>query len=161
MVLAFYYTYGVYIGDDRKGGASQVDSCIFTWEPDNESFLTLNACINSVTELKPMKIPLDITSIDSVAIFSNEIKQTRLLTEKQIKEFVTDWNNSTTRGYSEKSFDSAFLYFPGYQYKLTVFSKETERPFYGYNYLILDSSNWEYEMSKAGKLNYFHSYWEK
>lgn len=161
MVLAFYYTYDVYIGDDRKGSVSQVDSCIFTWQANNESFLTLNACDNSIKELKPGKISLDARSIDSVTILSNEFKQTQLLTEKQIEVFANDWNNSRTRGYSNEPFDSAFFVFPAYQYKLTVFSKGTERPFYGYNYLILDSSNWEFEMSKTGKLNYFHSYWKK
>ena len=75
--------------------------------------------------------------------------------------FVKDWNNSKTRGYSEKPFDSAFFVFPAYQYRLTVFSKGVGRPFYGYNYLILDSSNWKYEMSKNGDLKYIHNYWKK
>jgi hypothetical protein len=161
MVLAFYYTYDVYIGNDRKTGVSQVDSCIFTWQADNESFLTLNACDNSIQELKPNKISLDSKSIDSVIIFSSEFKQTQLMTKQQIEAFANDWNNSKTRGYSDEPFDSSFFIFPSYQYKLTVFSKGTKRPFYGYNYLILDSSNWEFEMSKTGKLDYFHSYWKK
>src|SRR5436190_7641037 len=71
MVLAFYYDYDVYVDDKRKGGASQIDSCIFTWEADNESFLTLNVCDNSVQELKPHKTSLDSKSIDSVTVFSN------------------------------------------------------------------------------------------
>lgn len=161
MVLAYYYTYDVYASNNIKGVASQKDSCIFIWQADNESYLTLNACDNSIKELKPNKLSLDVMSIDSITIFSNELKQTQLLTEKQIKLFVNDWNKSKTRGYSVRSFDSAFLVFPAYQYKLTVFSRGAERPFYGYNYLILDSSNWEYEMSNADKLNYFHSFWKK
>lgn len=161
MVLAFYYTYDVYSGDDRKGAVSQIDSCIFTWQADNESFLTLNACQNSIKEVKPNKMFLNTKSIDSVTIFSNEFKQTKFLTEKQIEAFANDWNNSKTRGYSEKPFDSAFLVFPAYQYKFTVFSKGIKRPFYGYNYLILDSTNWEFEMSKTSEFNYFHNYWKK
>ncbi len=161
MVLAFYYDYDIYMSDERKGSVSQIDSCVFTWQVDNESFLTLNACDNSIKELKPIKISLDTKSIDSVIIFSNEFKQTQLLTEKQIEAFANDWNNSKTRGYSEKPFDSAFFVFPAYQYRLTIFSNGVKRPFYGYNYLILDSTNWEFEMSKAGKLSYFHNYWKK
>ena len=162
MVLAFHYEYDVYAGDKRKGsGATQVDNCIFTWQADNESFLTLNACNNSIQEFKPRKISLDTKSIDSVTMFSNEFKQTQVWTATLIETFANDWNNSKTRGYSENPFDSAFFVFPAYQYKLTVFSKGVRRAFYGYNYLILDSSNWEFEMSKKGELSYFHNYWKK
>lgn len=162
LVLSFYYEYDVYIGDKRKGSmASQVDSCIFTWQAGNESFLTLNACNNSIQERKPHKIHLNAKSIDSVIIFSNQLKKVQLLTGTQIEKFVKDWNDSKTRGYSSEPFDSAFTFFPAYQYRLTVFSKGANRSFYGYNYFILDSSNWEFEMSRTGELEYFHSYWKK
>ena len=161
LVLAFYYSYDIYRGDERKGTVSQVDSCTFTWQADNERFLTLNVCDNSIKELKSLKIPLDTKSIDSMTIFSDEFKQTQLLTRTQIETFAQDWNNSKVRSYSHKSFDSAFFVFPAYQYKLTVFSKGIERPFYGYNYLILDSSNWEFEMSRKHDLKYVHRYWKK
>ena len=162
LVLAFHYEYDVYIDDKRKGsGASQVDSCTFTWQADNESFMTLNTCNNTIQELKPNKFPLDLKTIDSVTIYSKELNKTQLMTSTQIGKFVNDWNNSKARGYSDKPFDSSFSIFPAYQYKLTVFSKEIKRPFYGYNYLILDSSNWKFEMSKIGELDYFHGYWKK
>lgn len=162
LVLAFHHRYTVYIGNKSMGsGASQVDSCIFTWQAGNESFLTFNICENRIQELKPRKISLDTKSIDSVTIFSNELNKTQLLTPAQTAKFVKDWNNSKTRGYSGEPSDSAFSVFPALQYKLTVFSKEDKRHFYGYNYLILDSSNWKYEMSKAGDLEYFHNYWKK
>lgn len=161
LVLAHYYTYDIYLNDQRKGNVTQVDSCQFTWKADNERFLTLNACDNSINEIRPKKIYLDSKSIDSVTIFSNEYKQTQLLTRTQIETFVQDWNNSKTRGYLNEPFDSAFYRFPAYQYRLTVFSKGATRPFYGYNYLILDSSNWEYEMNKVHDLKYIHKYWKK
>ena len=155
-----YYPITVYVGDNPKGNAaSQVDSCIFTWQADNESFLTLNVCGDTIQELNPRKVLLDTKIIDSVQLLSNDSRKTQLLTSKEIEKFVTDWNNSKTRGYSDKPFDSAFSFFPAYQYKLTVFSKGSKRPFYGYNYLILDSSNWEFEMSKTGELDYFNNYW--
>jgi hypothetical protein len=162
LVLAFHYKYEVYVGDKRNGvEATQVDSCIFTWQAESESFLTLNVCDNFVQELKPHKISLDAKHIDSVIIFSNESKRTKALSAKQIEEFADDWNESEARRYSGKPFDSAFFDFPAYQYKLTVFSKGMHRPFCGYNYLILDNTNWEFEMSKTGELNYFHNYWKK
>jgi hypothetical protein len=100
LVLAFSYTYDVFVGNERKGSsASQVDSCIFTWEADNESFMTLNVCENSIKELKPHKIPLDGKTIDSITIFSRELNETQLLTSSQKEKFIKDWNNSKTRGY--------------------------------------------------------------
>ena len=162
LVLAFYFTYEVYADDKRKGNAAlQADSCNFTWQADNESFLTLNVCNNSIQELKPNKVPLDRNTIDSVTIFSNEFKRSKTLTNSQIDKFEKDWDNSETRGYSEEPFDSAFSFSPAYQYKLTVFSKGQQQIFYGYNYIILDSSNWKFEMSENSKLNYFHNYWKK
>jgi hypothetical protein len=158
-----YYPISVYIDDkEQLGNASQIDSCTFTWQADNESYLTFNICVGTTQERKPNKIPLDRKTIDSVTIYSNEFKQTQLLTNTQIEYFVADWNNSKTRGYyPEEPFDSAFSVFPAYQFRLTVFSKGKERPFYAYNYILLDSSNWKYEMSKIGDLNYIHNYWRK
>ena len=162
LVLAFHYEYDVYINDKIKSsGVTQVDSCIFTWQAGNESFLTLNTCDNTIQELKPNKFSLDTKIIDSVTIFSKELNKTQLMTKTQIEKLVKDWNNSKTRGYSDRPFDSSFSVFPAYQYRLIVFSKGTERPFYGYNYLILDTSNWKYEMDKTGDLKYFHNYWKK
>lgn len=162
LVLANYFTYSVYVGDKEKGSAaSQVDSCRFTWQADHESFITLNVCANTIQQLTPNKITLDLKAIDSVTIYSKELNRTQELSRSEIEKIVHDWNNSRTRGYSDNPFDSAFSVFPAYQYKLTVFSKGDERNFYGYNYLILDSSNWEYEMSKSGNLDYFHNFWIK
>ena len=158
-----YYPISVYIGDKKQlGNASHPDSCIFTWQADNESYLTFNVCDNSIQERKPNKITLDTKTIDSVTIYSNEFKQTQLLTNTQIEKFVMDWNDSKTRGYyPDEPFDSAFSVFPAYQFRVTVFSKGKERPFFAYNYVILDSSNWKYEMSKNGDLKYIHNYWKK
>lgn len=162
MVLAHYFRYDVSIDSKTSGtSASRIDSCIFTWQANNESFLTLNVCDNTIKEMKPNKVSLDPKLIDSVTIFSRELNQRQLLTKKQIEKLSEDWNNSKARGYSDKPFDSAFLVSPAYQYRLTVFSKGTGRPFYGYNYVILDSSNWNFEMSKPGELEYFHKFWKK
>jgi hypothetical protein len=162
LVLKHYFRYELSIDNKINGtSASNVDSCVFTSQADNETFLILNVCNKSIKELKSYKIPLDAKSIDSVTMFSKESSQTQLLTREQIEKLVKDWNNSKTRGYSDEPFDSAFSAFPSYQYRLTVFSKGSNRPFYGYNYLMLDSSNWKYEMSKKGELSYFDNYWKE
>ena len=157
-----YYPISVFVGDKKLGNASHPDSCIFTWQADPESYLTFNVCDNSIQESKPQKRLIDKTNIDSVTIYSNEFKQTQSLTNSEIEKFVTDWNKSKTRGYyPDEPFDSAFSVFPAYQYRLTVFSKGEERQFYAYNYVILDNSNWKYEMSRTDDLKYIHNYWKK
>ncbi len=160
LVLAFYYTYNIYDGEKKLGNVSSIDSCVFTWQAENERFVTLNTCENSFMEIVPNKILLDKNLIDSVTMYSDELKQAKRLTTKQIEKFVKDWNESKTRGYSQEPFDSSFYRLYPYQYRLTIFSKGKQRPFYCYNYLILDSSNWEYEMSKNSDLKYFHKYWK-
>ncbi|HEX6179740.1 MAG TPA: hypothetical protein VFZ47_00765 [Chitinophagaceae bacterium] len=161
MVLAFYYEYAVFIGDQRKGTArAKADTCLISMHAFDES-VTFNICDNTVQALKPNKIPLDVQSIDSITIYSKALNEKKLLTNMQVTQLAEDWNKSKPRGYSDSPFDSAFYEFPAYQYKLIVFSKGKQRPFYGYNGVILDSSNWKYEMEKTDYLNYFHSYWKK
>lgn len=157
-----YYPIDIYVDKATKARSGfQVDSCTFNYQVDNESFLILNVCTQVIQELKPKKVLLDIRTIDSISILSGALGKTKLLRLTQINELVKDWNNSKTRGYSDKPFDSAFSDYPAYQYKLTVFSGENRRSFYAYNYVILDSSNWKFEMSKTGELKYFHNYWQK
>jgi len=162
LVLSHSISYSVYVDNEIKGSAaSKLDSCKFNWQADNEQFITFNVCKNKISVIKPNKIFLNQKSIDSISIFSNSNNQAQRFTSEQINIFVNDWNNSKTRGYSTKPFDSAFSFFPSYQYKLTIFSKGQEKTFYGYNFLILDSSNWKYEMSKPNNIDYFHKYWKK
>ncbi len=162
MVAANYIKYSVYLDNERKGNsASKKDNCTFTWQAENNRFLTLNICENRVSEIKPTKKLLEFKKVDSILIYSNTIRQVKRLTSEQIQKFTSDWNKSKIRGYSEKQFDSAFHFHPAYQYKLTLFSESKKTEFYGYNYLILDSSNWKYEMSEFGDLEYFNGYWNE
>lgn len=161
LVQAHYYEYDIYIGQRKVGRASQVDSCIFTRQAEYERYFTFDVCEKTVQELKPNKISLDAKDVDSVTIFSRELNQQQLLNKNQIEKLAQDWASSIVRGYSNESFDSAFSNFPAYQYKLTVFAGDSRRHFYGYNYIILDESNWKYEMSKIGDLSYFNNYWKK
>ena len=162
MVAANYIEYSVYLDNERKGSsASKKDSCTFTWQAENDRFLTLDICNNRIFEKRPNKISLDFKTIDSILIYSNEKKELKKLTSEKIKKFISDWNKSQIRGYSERQFDSAFYFYPAYQYKLILFSESKKTEFYGYNYLILDNSNWKYEMSEFGDLEYFNRYWNE
>lgn len=161
LVLAHYYTYDIYRNGQRKGNVKQIDSCIFTWQASRDSYLTLSVCNNTINEIKPTKNTLTLNSIDSMTIFSNEHNKVKRLTNRQIETFVKDWNNSVVRNYSDVSLDSVFSIFPAYQYRLTVFTNRTEQKFYGYNYLILDNSKWQYEINRDKKLDYFHNYWRQ
>lgn len=161
-VLNHYFRYTISTdGKTSKTDASRTDSCIFTWQADNETRLTLNVCDNTIRALKANKVPLELKSIDSVTMFSRESGQTQLLTSKQIEKLAEDWNTSKARGYSEEPLDSAFSVHPPYQYRMIVFLKGSSRTFYGYNYVILDSSNWKFEMSNTQNLQYFHNYWKR
>lgn len=157
-VLAHYYTYEIYLNDQRKGNLEQIDSCIFGWQASNESYLMLNICDKTTNEIKPTKRTLKLNLIDSVTIFSNELNEQRTLSNRQIESFVKDWNKSKVRNYENISLDSVFTTLPAYQYKVTVFESETETHFFGYNYLILDNSKWLYIMNKDEKLDYFDNY---
>ncbi len=161
LVLAHYFTYDIYRNDQRKGNVKQIDSCKFTWQANRDSYLIMNVCNNTINQIKPIKKSLTINSIDSMTIYSNEHNKAKRLRNRQIETFVKDWNNSAVRNYSDISIDSVFSIFHAYQYKLTVFSNKTEQQFFGYNYLILDNSKWQYEMSENKNLNYFHSYWNQ
>jgi|GEM_PF-3520134 len=161
LVLAYYYSYDIYEDNQKKGNVTQIDSCTFGWQATNEKYLMLDICNKSTKEITPTKKILKINTIDSITIFSNEHNEIKRLSKRQIENFVNDWNNSKVRNYEEISLDSVFSRFPAYQYKLTVFESGTERHFFGYNYLILDTSKWQYVMNKNQKLDYFHSYWRQ
>lgn len=162
LVLAYYYSYDIYNkGRQEKGRLEQIDSCTFGWQATNEKYLILNICDKKTNEINPTKKILELNFIDSITIFSNEHNELKRFTNNQIETFVNDWNNSKVRNYENISLDSVFSRFPAYQYKLTVFENGTERHFFGYNYLILDTSKWQYIMNKKQKLDYFHSYWSK
>jgi hypothetical protein len=161
LVLAHYYSYDIYRNDQRKGNLEKIDSCKFGWQSSNESYLILNICDKTTNEIKPTKSNLTLNLIDSVTIFSNELNEQKSLSNRQIESFVKDWNKSIVRNYKNISLDSVFSTFPAYQYKVTVFESETERHFFGYNYLVLDTSKWLYIMNKDKNLNYFHSYWNQ
>tara|TARA_R110002072_G_C7719764_1_gene514791 strand:+ start:60 stop:674 length:615 start_codon:yes stop_codon:yes gene_type:complete len=160
MVAANYFKYSVFVDNEIKGSsATKIDSCTFTWQAENDRFLTLDICNNQVFEKRPNKIGLDFKMVDSILIYSNSKSELKKLTPEQIRKFTADWNKSQTRGYSEKPFDSAFYFYPAYQYKLTLFSESNKKEFYGYNYLILDKNNWKYEMDENENLEYFNEYW--
>ncbi len=155
-----YYPFSVYNGKRHLGGNGfQKDSCTITIQPEDDLYMVFNICSNSFSEIKPEKKEIDIKEVDSITMFSNQLKQTKPLSAKQIERFVRDWNNSRASDYRDKHLDSIF--FPNYQYKLIVHLRNGQREFLGFNYLINDRTQWTYFISKNEDTNYFNKLWTK
>ncbi len=161
LVLAFYYNYKIYESDKLQGSGSLIDSCKIGWQINNENYMIFNLCDEKIRKITSKKIELKYKEIDSVIIKSNHLNQEQKLSDQKIKKFIDNWKKSKPRDYSIKPFDSAFTTFPAYQYKFTVFSKTQKHEFFGYNYILLDESNWKYIMDKNEKLDYLQQYWNK
>jgi hypothetical protein len=160
LVLAYYFAHDVYKDGKIIGSAySNNDSCKYFCQETDERLLIFDICSNSVTLLSPSKEKINKSWVDSITIFSNKEKEIKHFTKYQVEKFVDDWNRSKPRGYSPDPFDSAFSGSPPFQYKIEIFSKGSIKVFYGYNFIVLDSSNWKYIINKHEKLDYFHSYW--
>lgn len=155
-----YYPLSVYKDKKHLGdNGYQKDSCTITIQPDNDLYLIFNICDNSFSELNPDKKEIDINGVDSMIIFSNQLKESKALSKKQIVSFVKDWNKSKPSDYRDKNLDSIF--FPTYQYKLTVYLKNHKREFLCFNFLINDRTKWTYYISKDEDTNYFNKLWTK
>ncbi len=86
-----YYPFSVYKGKRHLGSNGfQKDSCIITIQPEDDLYMVFNICDNSLSEIKPEKKEIDINEVDSITIFSNQFKQTKPLSAKQIERFVRD-----------------------------------------------------------------------
>ena len=162
LVLSHYYSFDVYKDDKIEGTAYlRSDTCKFFWQSTNELLIEFDVCNKSIIESQSVKMSLQKKKFDSILMFSNQEKKVKKLTSSQIERFVEDWNKSLSRNYSDKPFDSAFSGTIPFQYKISVFTNGNARVFYGYNFIVLDSSNWEYVINRAKRLDYFHEYWKK
>ena len=138
-----YYPLTVYKNKNHLGdNGYQKDSCTITIQPENDLYLIFNICDNSLSQIKPDKREIEINNVDSIAMFSKEMRISKYLTKSQIGKFIKDWNNSKTSDYRDKNLDSIF--FPTYQYKLTVHMKNEKREFLCFNFLINDRTKWTY-----------------
>ena len=72
--------------------------------------------------------------------------------KEKVKSFVTEWNASNPRGFRENK-DSIF--YPDFQYKISVYENGKEIEFRTFNYLINDSTNWVYTLEDK-KIDYCH-----
>jgi hypothetical protein len=103
----------------------QKDSCIITFPAKNDLYLLFNICQKSLNEIRPEKRGIKLSTVDSIQIYSNSLNQTKLLTKDQVEKFIGNWNKSKVCDYRDKHIDSIF--FPTFQYQLTVFSKGGKR----------------------------------
>src|SRR5688572_22174526 len=132
---------------EQSGKVSQVDSCSFFWLFDNKDYMAFNSCNNSMRKMRIPKTTLHTETIDSITMFSEKANQKKLFSRAHVKRFVEDYNKSNTYGYSEEPFDSSRSVSSRFEYRLTVYSKGSVRCFDGGSYLLLDNSNWKFQMS--------------
>jgi hypothetical protein len=160
LVLAHYFRYEISIDGKTNGTfAFRIDTCIFRWQANRESFLTLNICDNTVVEVKPDKKLIDIATVDSIRIYSSNLKQSKLLIRNQVKKVIKDWNESKTSDYRDKPVDSVF--YPTYQYRLTVYTKDGKTEFLCSNFLISNKTKWTYYIDNDEDVEYFNKLWNK
>ena len=130
---------------------SMSDSCIINFQKRNDLVIRFNLCSETISELRPQIMKMNLSDIDSIQIQSDSSGRIGILSNKQRKKFINDWNKKRVTGYSGQPFDSAFSSNPAYHsffYRLTVFSNNTRNRFYGRDNKILDSLNWEYQIGK-------------
>ena len=155
-----YYPLSLYKDNKFLGeNGFQKDTCTTTFQADNDLYLIFDICQNTVVEIKPQKKQIDLTSVDSVQIYSNTLNQTKLLAKSQLQKFIKDWNNSKVSDYRSGHIDSVF--YPTFQYKLIVYSGTNTKEFLGGNYLISDRTNWTYYINGKEDINYFNKLWDK
>jgi hypothetical protein len=154
-----YYPLSLYKDKTFLGGTGyQDDSCTITFQPRSSNYFIFNICNNSFTEIKPDKKVIDIKSIDSVQIFSNTYKQTKLLSAKQISSFIEDWNTSSVSDYRKGNVDSVF--FPTFEYKIIVWSGTGKSEFLCFNHLISNRTHWTYYINQKEDTAYFDKLWK-
>jgi hypothetical protein len=155
-----YYPLSLYQGDkfiSEKG--FQKDSCAINFQARNDLYVIFDICKNTVIENRPEKTQIDADTVDSIRMYSNDQDTTKLLTTKQAKKFITDWNKSKASDYRDKDLDSVF--YPSYQYRLTVYIKGTKKEFVTFNDLINDRTHWAYIIAGREDLKYFQRLWDK
>jgi hypothetical protein len=155
-----YYPLSVFKGSKSLGTtAFQKNSCTITFQAKSDQYLFFDICNNKLTELKPDKKQIDIALVDSIKMFSNQLNENKLLSKKSSEKFIKDWNNSKTSDYRDKPIDSVF--YPTYQYKLTVYTKKGLREFLGANYLISDRTQWTFYINADEDIEYFNKLWTR
>ncbi len=155
-----YYPLSLYKDKTFLGeNGFQKDSCTITFQPGNSSYLIFNICDNSLSQIKPDKKEIDLKTVDSVQMFSNIFKQTKLLSLKQIETFIKDWNKSKVSDYRSGNVDSVF--YPTIEYRLTVWADTNKSEFLCRNYLLSNRTNWTYYINQKEDTSYFDKIWNK
>ena len=147
----------LYRGSEFLGQDVYLDSCVAHSQVSNDLFLLIDTCQKTFTEIRPDKKPIE--AVDSIQIFSTSLQQTKTLSHEQSKIFVEDWNKSTPSDYREEPVDSVF--FPNYDYKLTVFTQSGKREFLADYYLISERTHWVYYITGKESPDYFNKLWRQ
>ena len=155
-----YYPLAVYDGGKSLGNTGfRKDDCTITFQATDDLYIIFDICKSKLTEIKPDKKQIDIATVDSVIIFSNELHQSKLLDRKKVEKFIKDWNKSRTSDFRDKPVDSVF--YPTFQYKFTVYTTNGQKEFLGANYLISNRTKWTFYINDDKDIEYFNKLWSK
>jgi hypothetical protein len=154
-----YQSLSVYKGKKHLGSGFQKDSCTILADPKDGLHMVFDICKNEVIEMVPAKQEIDLEMVDSVLIFSNELKISKRLSSSKTERFIKDWNRSKVDDYRDEPPDSIF--WPNYQYRLEVYTQTGKREFLGFNFLVSDRTHWTYTINKKENLDYFHKLWRE
>jgi hypothetical protein len=156
-----YYPLDLY-RDDKKisEGGYKIDSCTIRFIPANDVYLKFNICYNTLLELRPKKVPLVVSMIDSVIIHRTENDQFKKLEKNQIEEFVRKWNQAPVFDFR----DNEQPFYPKSSYFIFVYADGNVIKFETGTFMIKDSDNWSYNfLEKDEEVGYekFDEMWSK
>jgi hypothetical protein len=155
-----YYPLGIYKGTKFFGDIGfQKDDCTITFQATSDLYSIFDICKNQLTEIKPDKKLIELSTVDSIQIFSKDLNQNKRLSQDLVDKFIKDWNKSKPSDYRDKPVDSVF--YPSYQYRLTVYSKSATTEFLGLNFLVSNKTKWTYYIDDSEDVDYFTKLWAK
>jgi hypothetical protein len=152
-----YFPVALYKGSKFLGEHVFTDSCLDAYQVSNGLYLKIDLCQETFTEIRPDKKKIDGAGVDSMHMFSTEKQQTKSFLAKQAATFIEDWNKSEPVDYREDPVDSIF--FPNYDYKLTLFTKSGKREFLTGNNQVSERTHWVYYITEEESVEYFKNLW--
>jgi hypothetical protein len=154
----YYPLYLFKNGKELPSTGYRTDSCLISFNPKKDLHLKFDICENRIERFEPNKKNIRLGSTDSIRMFSKTLNKSKKLTSEKIKLFEKQWKLSKPRGFRE-DIDSVF--YPDFQYKISVFKNGKEKEFLTFKYLINDRTNWVYTLEDEQDNAFFEELWNE
>ena len=154
----YYPLYLFKNGKEFPSAGYRIDSCLISFNVKKDLHLKFDICQKRIERFEANKENIRLGSTDSIRIFSNNLNKSKKLTSEKIKLFEKQWNSSKPSGFRENK-DSIF--YPEFQYKISVFKNGKEKEFLTFNYLINDRTNWVYTLEDEQNSAFFDKLWNE